>query len=517
MFTTPAGSPSRFSRRSALHLAGAIGLAGVAAGCTDTSGVSADGPSTKATVGDFQIPDWADAPTAESTLRWVDSGDLKALFFKAFFDAYQQKFDTIKADYKGTNWNTIQQSITLGLRNGTAPDVFQLPSTISTPVAVKQGWLRAFDDVLPGWSQLKPKLPVGMIANGVNEFDGKTYTLPITQNTIGTLILLNKDLAGQAGIDVDQSFTLDSFGQAVRAATKKGAGKYYGLVDYLAQPNGMNAACATMAQLSGMAGGADNNPEASINYRTGELNYTDPILADVIDWYLGLQKDGCFLPGSVSLDAPGARERFPQGQSAFIFQGPHNIGLWGRDYPDLNLGVALAPVQQADKIATVTVRPGGGNGYCIAAASKSAAIAGQVFSYVLSEDGQRHWSYYCASGDPAAFPPDDLKLGPLDAKAEEWRRKYVLIGPSPTVRNPDMIKVSQSLVAPQPALHDVCTALFTGEATNIKKELKSLQDRANRAIDDAIATAKKDGAKVSREDYVFSDWDPSKPYEQLYK
>ncbi|SDS72059.1 ABC transporter substrate-binding protein [Microlunatus soli] len=513
--STPVRRP-RFSRRHALQLAGAAGLTAAAAACTDTSDVSSDGPTARSSVGDFAIPDWSDAPKSAS-LRWVDSGDQKALYFKAFFDAFGKKFSGIDVDYKGTNWNTIQQSITLGLRNGTAPDVFQLPSTISTPVAVKEGWLRPLDDVVPGWPQIKDRLPTGLIANGVNVFDGKTYSLPITKPALGTIVLINADLAAQADVDTGQDFTLDSFGSAVRAATKKGAGKYYGLVDYLAQPNGMNAACSMIARLSGMVGGVDNNPEGSINYRTGELTYTDPILADVIDWYLGLQKDGCFLPGSVSLDAPGARERFPQGQSAFIFQGPWNIGLWGKEFPDLKLDVALAPVQEAGKVSPFNLLPGGGNNYCVAASSKSAEVAGKAFEYIFSDDGQTHWAYYAGSGDPAVFPTPSLKPKPLDAKVNGWMKQYGLLGPSPTVRNPDMIKVSQALVAPQPALHDVCTALFTGKATNIKKELKALQDRADKAIDTAIATAKKSGAKVSRDDYVFSDWDPTKPYVGLYK
>lgn len=514
--STPAIRRPRFSRRSALQLAGAAGLAAAASACTDTSDVSSGGPSAQATVGEFQIPDWTDAPKTAS-LRWVDSGDLKALYFKAFFAAFDKKFSGIDVDYKGTNWNTIQQSITLGLRNGTAPDVFQLPSTISTPVAVKEGWLRPLDDVIPGWSEIRTKLPLGLIADGVNVFDGKTYSLPITKPALDTIVLMNADLAAQADIDTGQDFSLDSFGKAVRAATKKGAGKYFGLVDYLAQSNGMNAACGMIAAMSGMAGGVDNNPESSINYRTGELNYTDPILADVIDWYLGLRKDGCFLPGSVSLDAPGARERFPQGQAAFIFQGPWNIGLWGREFADLKIDVALVPVQEAGKITPFNLSPGGGNNYCVAASSKQADVAGQAFEYVLSDDGQAHWAFYAGSGDPAVFPTPSLKPNPLDAKVNGWMDQYGLIGPSPAVRNLDMVKVSQSLVAPQPALHDVCTALFTGKATDIKKELKSLQDRADKALDTAIATAKKSGAKVSRDDYVFSDWDPTKAYEGPYK
>lgn len=510
--SAPAG---RFSRRRALQLAGAAGFAASAAACTNTSDVPS-GPASGQRAGAFKIPDWSGAPKGDVKMRVVDSGDQKALYWNAFLAAYHKKFGNISVNYQGTNWNSIQQSITLGLRNGTAPDVFQLPQTITTAVAHKNNWLQAWDDVIPGWQDIKARMPVGLIADGTTTIDGKTYSLPVSLRPIGTILLINKQLSDEVGIDISNGFTLDSFGSAVRSATKKGAGKYYGLIDYLAQPNGMNAACGVIAQMSGMQGGVDNDPSVSINYKTGELNYTDPILADVIEWYLGLVKDKCFLPGSVSLDAPGARQRFPQGQSVFIFQGPWNIGLWHEQTPQLDLGVSLVPVQKQGEYSPVTNLPGGGNGYCIAANSKNAEIAGNMFGYLFSDNGQGQWAHYSGAGNPAIWPPSSYKPDPQNAQALRWQDKYGLIGPSPAVRNPDVIKATQVLVAPSPSLHDVCTSLFTGEKTDVKKELKALQDRANQALETAINTARKQGAKVSRDDWVFSDWDPKKPYTKIY-
>jgi multiple sugar transport system substrate-binding protein len=507
--------PRRFSRRKALQIAGAAGVAAATAGCVDTS----DAPSARSgpSAGVFTIPDWAEAPKEDVQLRWVDSGDQKALYWEAFFAAYTKKFPNIKVDYQGTNWNTIQESITLGLRNKTAPDVFQLPSTITPAVAVREGYLQAYDDVMPELDAIKAKMPTGMIAAGVTEFDGKIYPIPATRQSFSVLLLINNDLAAKSDIDPDQDFTMDTFGAAVRAATKTGNGDYYGLIEHLAQPNGMNNPVNWIAQLSGMAGGADNDILSSIDFRTGEFNYTDPLLAEVVDWYLGLAKDGVFVPGSVSLDAPGARERFPQGQSVFIFQGPWNIGLWGISNPDLKLGATRVPVQDNANTGFLTRGPGGGNGYCIAANSEHADVVGNVFSYLFSDQGQRQWDYYCGSGDPAAFGETGAAKNPLHKKIYGYDESYARIGPSPTVRNPDVVKATQILVQPTPNLHDVYTALFTGETDDIKGELQSLQDRSNKALDKAIATAKKEGANVSRDDFVFSDWVYGEPYEAIYK
>lgn len=90
------------------------------------------------------------------------------------------------------------------------------------------------------------------------------------------------------------------------------------------------------------------------------------------------------------------------------------------------------------------------------------------------------------------------------------------LAPEPAVRNPDVAEVYRQLKQIQPTLSDVCVGLFTGQLTDVAKQLQGVQDRSNQALDEAIATAKKRGANVSREDWVFADWDARKPYDSLY-
>jgi multiple sugar transport system substrate-binding protein len=54
--------------------------------------------------------------------------------------------------------------------------------------------------------------------------------------------------------------------------------------------------------------------------------------------------------------------------------------------------------------------------------------------------------------------------------------------------------------------------LYTGQLTNVKAALQDLQDRSETALDNAIAAARKQGANVSRADWVFADWKPSENY-----
>jgi multiple sugar transport system substrate-binding protein len=85
------------------------------------------------------------------------------------------------------------------------------------------------------------------------------------------------------------------------------------------------------------------------------------------------------------------------------------------------------------------------------------------------------------------------------------------------VKNADVFKVFEALQPVTPNLNDTLVGLFTGDLTNAKQAMTDLQDRMNAALDDAIKTAKQRGANVSRDDFVFADWDPTQDYTSLYK
>ncbi len=42
--------------------------------------------------------------------------------------------------------------------------------------------------------------------------------------------------------------------------------------------------------------------------------------------------------------------------------------------------------------------------------------------------------------------------------------------------------------------------------------MEDLQSRANAELDRAIAAAQEKGAEVSRDDFIFADWDPTAEY-----
>jgi len=54
--------------------------------------------------------------------------------------------------------------------------------------------------------------------------------------------------------------------------------------------------------------------------------------------------------------------------------------------------------------------------------------------------------------------------------------------------------------------------IYTGQLGDAKKAMQDLTDRSDKELDRAIKAAQAKGAKVSRDDYVFPNWDPTKDY-----
>ncbi|MFC7619289.1 ABC transporter substrate-binding protein [Microlunatus sp. GCM10028923] len=513
MMTDPRSARTRLDRRRLLQLAAGVPAALSLAACTDTSDVASQAEQTAPSV-DFKIPANDGLPVGETKLRWVDSGDQKAEFFKPFFDEYRKVHGNVGVDYQGTNWNTIQQQVTLGLRNGTAPDVFQLPPSVTLAQAVENKWVGAFDDIVPDWRAVRSRFPAGTFANGVTDFDGKSYGAPVSSATFSNLLLYNEDLVAKAGHDFSKIVSWDVFRTALRDVTKQGDGKYYGIIMGLTQPGQLSGSISTLAQMAGVAGGI-----GGIDWRTGEYTYTHPIAEEAVELFLAINSDGSLFPGSTSIDAPGARGRFPQGVAAVILQGPWNIRPWTKADPNFPLALNIPPQRDPDAIQPIGYGPGGSNRYVYSSLTKAAPYIGDVWSYLLSERGQQAWAVLDGPADPAILPSsfDQVKLPELEQRSVEINKEHLVLTPWPGVRNPDVETVERVLKPLQPSFSDVCVGLLTGQLTGVRQQLKSLQDRADRALDEAIATARKRGADVSRDDYVFSDWDPATSYDKLYR
>jgi multiple sugar transport system substrate-binding protein len=84
--------------------------------------------------------------------------------------------------------------------------------------------------------------------------------------------------------------------------------------------------------------------------------------------------------------------------------------------------------------------------------------------------------------------------------------------PQVELRNPDVAKVRLLLKPVTPIWQDLMQGLFTGDLSNPKAQFSKYNSALDKTLDDAIAAAKKKGSSVTRDDFVFPNWDPATDY-----
>lgn len=457
-------------------------------------------------------------PPPNGPLRWLDSGDQKAVFWKKFFEAYSKARD-IKVIYDGLPFTEIATVLPLGIRNGSAPDSFSLPREMQPAVAVAEKWVRPYDDLIPDFEAWKAGFPAGAFVKGVNVFDGKTYGLPFTTDRrCGSLLLFGKKAMEltEFAPSPDKPLTWDQFRTAAKQITQKSRGRTPGLIIegsqvyrwaentiFLAQRAG--AACGTSAAGFGIA----------LDYRTGEIVVDSPEFVGAVELLLAMRDDGSTFPGLLNMNAPQARALMAQGAAGMMLQGPWNVPIWERANPGFDFGVSYTPAPQGKNGKTITnTLPALYQMMFVNAAAKNPEYVGEVFRFLGTLEGQIAWANLDGVADPAIMP-EAMERASLSARSRQVihiQNDQVRLAPVPYARNAGFSAVAGVYRAPTPDLAQTVQGLFSGQLTNVKQSLTNLKDAMNKALDKAISEANLKGANVSRADLVFSDWDPTKDY-----
>ncbi len=239
----------------------------------------------------------------------------------------------------------------------------------------------------------------------------------------------------------------------------------------------------------------------------------DQVLA-AIDLLLALKADGSTFPGSLSLGGPQARDQFSQGVAGVILQGPWNIYEWQRTLPNFDFGAGSPFVPNGGAVGTSAYDPGASSTAWVYAKSKVPEIVADILVTFTSIENQR--ALVAITG---GFPPpillraDELiSLGKREQQAYKLFDEQMRIAPAPVVRNPDVARVYLEQKPPTPNFGQIIQGLYTGQLRDSKAALLDLQNRSEQELDRALKAAQAKGANVSRDDWVFPNWDPQKDY-----
>ena len=463
---------------------------------------------------DYNVPEGLPAP--DGPMRWLDSGGQKGVFHKGHFAGFAAAAG-IDAVYDGLPWQEIGTVLPLGIRNGSAPDTFNLPFGVEPSVALAEGWIQPIDDYIPDFENWKAAYPEGAFVEGINVFNGKVYGYPYsTERRFNNALLFNQDKMNEIGYDhigPDRALTFDEMRDAAAKISATGMpgfiiggkqlGRWSGTATMLAQRAG--ATVGSSALLEGM------------DFMTGEYAYGGDAYVAGVELLLAMNSDGSVFPGVMNLIAPQAREFMTQGAAGMIIQGPWNVPIWETNAPDFNFGVSPGPAPDEASLGNpvwVGQLPNTTNMNWLNAKARNPHHVGGYFRWLGSLEGQVAYANVASSADPAIFP-QTIEMATLSDRAVSMlnmAEKYVRVHPNPFVRNPELAKVAAKYIDPTPNLAQAVQGLFSGQLSDVRATLQSVADARNAALDAAISAAQAEGAQVSRDDFSFDNWTPSQDY-----
>ena len=478
--------------QGALATVGLAAVGGTLTACSPSA--SSSGPSAAASGGSTGTIDYWDWYVSQAP--WVDN-EIK--LFSAASGITVKKTTQVSDKYADL--------FGLAQRSESLPPVFMIPKAPAIQEQVAKGWLLPLDDFID--DKWKARWPEGSFVEGVNTFGGKTYTAQFAGIAPSQQIYIHNGVFKAAGLTnadgtVKLPKTWDDVTNAAAAIKSKAGGNVY--------PFGFGNNAGILgawwldmfARGAGSPGGCTN-----LDYRVGKYTYaSDRNYADAMELFLEWKTKEYIHPNVQSMSDEQARALFAKGEFGMTIGGVWNQPQWKTDgFTDYSM-VTLPSTSGSPK-AFFYGAPGSGF-VGISAAAKDPEAAFKWFDWLYSVDAGKRWveQEQGLSVFPENNDPSGIKFAPFaQYVAMADMAKY---GPAPTIRNPDVAKVSVDAVVP--GVNDVATGIFTGQLGDVSAALTDLQDRSQAALEAGIKTAKGAGANVSIDDYKFTDWDPTQTY-----
>ncbi|HTI15401.1 MAG TPA: substrate-binding domain-containing protein [Dictyobacter sp.] len=413
---------------------------------------------------------------------------------------------TIKKTTRVTD--TYANLISLGMKSNNAPDVFMQPNTPTLNEQVSNGWLLPVDKwATDTW---RAQFPDNTFYEGSNIFNNKLYSGPFSGSPgYFFQLYINNAVFRQAGLTnpdgtIKLPKTWDDVTTMSETITQKSNGSTYGL----GFGNGQNFILAWWIEVfvrgAGAVGGAFQQ-----DLRTGKWTYgTDRNYMDFIQLLLEWKQRGYIYPNSMSISDEEARAFFERGKFGMTVGGVWNQAEWTQhNFTDYSLVILPSPATQ---LQGYYYKSGGGSLFMISAKTKHPDEAWAWYSWLYSPAAGKRWVQMAE--DVSVFPQDN---NPSFVKSKPFAQyiaanNMTLPGPSAALRNPLTSHVIQQTISPD--INDVIAGIYTGQLKDIQSALTELAGRYQGALDKGIQQAQQQGYKVSLNDYIFSDWDPTKPY-----
>jgi ABC-type glycerol-3-phosphate transport system substrate-binding protein len=384
------------------------------------------------------------------------------------------------------------------------PDLFAGPTKETINQLVKLDKVHNLDDIFPKTKY--NQYPPGTFAEGLTMVDGSVYQFPLMSSLQGgTMMYYNKSVLGKLGIKESEiPKTWEDLMRVGKEIYQKSGGEIYAL------------------QFDGKSIGIDRDiieqsapvisPEYGLrgfNFAKGEYDYNLPGVKETFGFFKKAYDEKVLNPATLSAESGTSLSSLKAGKVAFIFEGFAG-GNTLRNPPSVNWGVAPIPTKDG-KPSYMYIQGGSPEGLYVNKKTKHWAEV-ELFLEYMSDYFYRE-TIYLGSKMPA------MKLDAIEIyfpyPQYEIMAKVMaqsgMLAPNVYKRNSDMVDVIAQFNRYKPSdnIGNVFLRFMSGQFDSPAQALQTLSDDNNKALDRAV---KESEGKVTKEDFIFSDWVPGKPY-----
>jgi multiple sugar transport system substrate-binding protein len=503
------------TRRRFLQLGGGTALAAALAACTGTgTSTSGGGTSTSAAAptsaaGSSAAVSASAGPASPANLtgsiQWWDTmTGYNDLIDKTLIPNFIKAHPGVKIKRQGMKAPNLVQALELAKRNNQLPDITGIHTTLGVPAAlVADNWFSPIDDFV----DLKGTFVSDYLYEGIHIFNGKVYSFPIVDRIWHQVTpWVNTAMLDKAGVTATETPTWDGFRSLLRTTQSKNSGKY-GLVVPLKQPFYANELLDNLASFAGFQG------TEGVDWKTGEYVWDSQPFLDTMEFLVSLKKDGVLDPAGPSMAPPDAMQRWASGETAIYLYGPWILGTrQGVKGASSSPVAAWRPPSPDGKLnGKVHVGPSNGDLW-LTYGDKQGEVVGAILQQFTTQ------ATYAAMATEENQAPIDYNAVAASSASQEykqviaWEHEDTKIGPAPEARNPDYAKLLVEIRDVHPDPGEIVTSILTGASTDYKSALTKYNSAANAERDRAIKAVQAKGAKVSHDDWVFSNWNPDQDY-----
>jgi multiple sugar transport system substrate-binding protein len=434
-------------------------------------------------------------------------------YYKEQLNSFMKQNAGIKVDLQFVPTEQYGNTVSLMFASNEAPDIIRMSGSLPTKMSIsyEKGWIQPLDALVT--EEFKKRFPKTFFTPHSGLYmDGKLFSIPYTEQNTPAFrpFYYNIDTLKKFGYN-EPPKTWSELKTMAEKITKEGKGQVFGF-----SLNGKDAANLQVIELYETANDRYHDAhvtEGNMIYdsKTGKAAANNPPLNDAVKLFQDMGANKVYMPGWESVDGKTLMTQFASGKVAMYIGPFFYAGEMMKLNPDLNLGIATAPVPDSGRKGYKTVYGAADPYFGITSQSKNTKEAFKVIEFFSSKEFQQGWS--TTTNLPAVLWRD-YDINPITKKLLDLAYQDLRIAPNPGNKHADGEKLLSSILAnvPKPDVKELINSVLISNK-DFGKLAKEFDDNVDQVIDKQVTEQKAKGSSITRDIFIApTDWNPMEDY-----